>query len=85
MDHGWKSGQTVSPPEARYANYFKIGHNAFELLIDCGQCYAENDEPHIHTRIITSPAYAKALLRTLRDAIDQYEETFGVIPDEKGG
>jgi hypothetical protein len=27
------------PPEGRYANYFQIGHNAFEFIIDFGQGY----------------------------------------------
>lgn len=65
--------------EGRYANYFKIGHNAFELIIDCGQCYADNEEPHIHTRIITSPGYGKAMLKTLHDCINQYEKAYGRI------
>lgn len=79
MDHERKSGQTRNPPEGRYANYFKIGHNAFELIIDCGQCYAEKEEPQVHTRIVTSPAYGKALLRTLSESLDEYEKTHGDI------
>jgi hypothetical protein len=66
-----------NPPEGRYANYFKIGHNAFELIIDCGQCYTDNEEPQLHTRIITSPAYGKALLKTLSESLDEYEKTYG--------
>jgi len=79
MDHERKSCQTSNPPEARYANYFKIGHNAFELIIDCGQCYAENEEPQLHTRIITSPAFGKELLRTLRQSLDEYEKSYKQI------
>jgi hypothetical protein len=79
MDHEKKSGQSGASPEGRYANYFKIGHNAFELIIDCGQCYAENEEPQLHTRIITSPSYGKALLNTLRDSLDEHEKTYGRI------
>ena len=63
MDHERKSGQTSNPLEGRYVNYFKIGYNAFELIIDCGQCYADNEEPQLYTRIVTSPAYGKALLK----------------------
>jgi len=81
MDHERKSGPGGASPEGRYANYFKIGHNAFELIIDCGQCYAENEEPQLHTRIITSPAYGKALLKTLRDSLDEYEQNYGRIKD----
>ncbi len=72
----------ISPPEGRYANYFKVGHNAFEFLLDLGQFYPESAEPQIHTRIITSPIYAKALSGILRESIEQYEQTFGVIPTE---
>jgi hypothetical protein len=72
-----KSGQSTDPPEGRYANYFKIGYNAFELIIDCGQCYADDAAPQLHTRIITSPAYGKALLKTLRDSLEEYERNYG--------
>jgi hypothetical protein len=72
-----KSGQSADPPEGRYANYFKIGYNAFELIIDCGQCYADDAAPQLHTRIITSPAYGKALLKTLSDSLEEYEKKYG--------
>jgi len=79
MDDERKSGQTRNPLEGRYVNYFKIGYNAFELIIDCGQCYADNEEPQLHTRIVTSPAYGKALLKTLRDSIAEYEKAYGRV------
>jgi hypothetical protein len=72
-----KSGQSPDPPEGRYANYFKIGYNAFELIIDCGQCYADDAAAQLHTRIITSPAYGKALLKTLSDSLEEYEKNYG--------
>jgi len=68
--------------EGRYANYFKVGHNAFEFLLDFGQFYLGADSGHLHTRIITNPSYAKALLETLHEAIAQYETTFGQIRKE---
>jgi hypothetical protein len=43
--------------EGRYANYFKVGHNAFEFVFDFGQYYPEIDEAELYTRIITSPRY----------------------------
>ncbi len=66
-------------PEGRYANYFEVGHNAVEFLLDFGQFYPESNQEHRHTRIITSPIYAKALLETLRESIERYEQTFGTI------
>ena len=47
--------------EGRYANYFKVGHNAVEFVLDFGQHYSENDEAELYTRIITGPCYAKKL------------------------
>jgi hypothetical protein len=79
-------GPDVStPPQGRYANFFRVGHNAFELLIDFGQLYAGSGHAQLHTRIVTSPAYAKALSRTLRRSLDDYEDTHGsiLIDDEE--
>lgn len=70
--------------EGRYANYFKVGHNALEFLLDFGQFYPESGWPQLHTRIITSPAYAMALLRTLKESLERYEETFGPMRDQEG-
>lgn len=68
--------------EARYANYFKTGHNAFEFVVDFGQHYSDDGDVEIHTRIITTPMHAKSLLRVLQESIDQYEETFGPIDED---
>ena len=70
--------------EGRYANSFQVGHNAFEFLLDFGQVTPESEQTHFHTRIITSPVYAKALTETLRESIHQYEQAFGAIPQESG-
>jgi hypothetical protein len=77
MDSESTSGRVNNPPEGRYANYFKIGYNAFELIIDFGQCYSDNQEPQLHTRIVTSPTYGKAFLDLLRESINSYEKTYG--------
>lgn len=80
MNHDREEG----PLEGRYANYFEIGHNAFEFILDFGQLHAEKEYAAIHTRIITGPAYAKALLRTLASAIEEFEKAYGAIRDEEG-
>jgi len=67
--------------EGKYANHYRVGQNAFEFVIDFGQFYEENEQARFHTRIITSPAYAKELLVTLREAIETYEQNFGIIYD----
>lgn len=62
-------GKDVAKIERRYADYFKIGRNAFEFVLDLGQSYAENGDVNLHTRTITSPNYGKVLLETLRESI----------------
>lgn len=65
--------------EAKYANYLEVGHNPFEFRLDFGQQEGDEPEPHLHSRIITNPVYAKAFVDLLRDAVASYEETFGPI------
>ena len=68
--------------EGRYVNYFEIGHNACEFILDFGQLYAEDPEAGIHTRIVTNPAYARELVAVLNDALSQYEQSYGKLPDQ---
>jgi len=65
--------------EARYANYFTIGHNAFEFLFDFGVFCPEGSGCRMHTRVVTTPAYAKVLVETLLDSIGHFEHAFGPI------
>lgn len=69
----------TAPLEGRYANYFEVGHNAFEFLVDFGQLFPETGQAQFHTRIVTSPRYARALLDTLSEAIEQHEQIFGEV------
>jgi len=64
---------------SRYANYFKVGHNAFEFVFDFGQSQGESGDVAIHARIITAPAYAKAFMETLKESITEYEKEFDTI------
>lgn len=65
-----------SPSKGFYANYFEVGHTAFEVIIDFGQRYADKQSA-CHTRIVTSPVYARALLATLGKSLDEYALRFG--------
>jgi hypothetical protein len=73
-------GQEPARLEGRYANALKVGHNAFEFLLEFGQTTEDDSEVRCLCRIVTSPAYAKAFLQTLQESIERYEETFGRIP-----
>lgn len=67
--------------EGHYANYFKIGFNAYEFVIDFGQEYPPGAE-RIHTRIVTSPPLARSLSETLERSLRDHERKFG--PPEDG-
>ena len=60
--------------EGRYANYFAVGYNTHEFIFDFGQNFSENDQAELHTRIVTSPAYAQALYELLDHSIAEYEK-----------
>jgi hypothetical protein len=70
--------------EGRYANYFEIGHNTVEFLLDFGMKYPENETARIHTRVVTSPAYIRALLETLGGALAEYEAAHGAVARAPG-
>lgn len=65
--------------EGRYVNHFRVGHNAVEFVVDFGQSYQDQDEAHYHTRIVTSPVYARDLLAILTESIKDFESEFGKI------
>lgn len=69
--------------EGRYANFFNVGHNAFEVVLEFGQCYEGDAQPRVHTRIVTGPAYAKTLLGLLESCLRQLESDFGPVSPDK--
>jgi len=80
MEYESEPTRSTGNLQGHYANYFVIGYNAFEIVIDFGQCYSEDGAARFHTRIITSPSYATALLETLQKSLEQHEETFECNP-----
>ena len=67
-------------PEGRYANYFQIGFNAYEFVIDFGQEYPPDAE-RVHTRIVTSPRLARSLSETLERSLRDHELKYGPHKD----
>jgi hypothetical protein len=84
MDPEAHEAQDAGQIEGRYANYFQVGHNAVEFVFDFGQYFPNSEQPYLHTRIVTSPVYARALLHTLKESLDRHERTFGPIQDQEG-
>jgi hypothetical protein len=76
---GNDENESPRPPEGRYANGLQVGHNAFEFVLDFQQQYGDGMGAQTHTRVVTSPAYAKTFLETLTMSIAGYEREFGVI------
>ena len=77
-----------SPPErdhqrlvAGYANYFEVGHNAFEFLIDFGQIDPQRGAILINSRLAVGPTHAKLLARLLARSVTEHEAEFGAIAD----
>jgi hypothetical protein len=68
------------PPRAAYANYFQVGQNACEVVLDFGYAH---DEKHVVwvTRIVTTPQYAKALLQLLDESLEQHEARYGPLDE----
>jgi hypothetical protein len=59
----------MADPEGKYANYFDVGVNVSEVVIDFGQCYGQGSLPSVHTRIVTTTAYGRELLALLARSI----------------
>lgn len=53
---------------ALYANYLRVGYNAFEFFLDFGQNLPGLGGESFHTRIVTSPEHLHAFLQTLIEA-----------------
>ena len=60
--------------EDRYSNVFRIGYNAYEFIIDFGQCHPPEKE-QMHTRIVTSPTSAKDLSDLLQSCLAEHEHS----------
>ena len=63
--------------QGRYANLFRVGYNAHEMILDFGQVDPDSSGEAVHTRIITAPAHAKLLAGLLAEAVNDHDEAFG--------
>lgn len=62
-----------------YANLAMIAHSPTEFFIDFIALAPNMPQAKVQSRIIMSPENAKQLLFALRENIERYENTFGVI------
>src|SRR4051812_10272673 len=73
-----------SHPQSRYANYFRVGFNEFEFVLDLGEHRSEELLAVWHSRIVTAPSYTKEFARVLCESLEQYEARFGTIKSIPG-
>lgn len=88
-DHDQDRHAGAEMPAALYVNYFEMGHNPFEFLIDFGQfrpAMASADEHGegegatvIHSRLAMAPPYAKMLSEMLVRSVRDHEHQHGEI------
>jgi hypothetical protein len=81
-----KADNRIDAPGAQaslYVNYFELGHNPYEFLIDLGQYRPTISEKggsvNMHTMVAISPPYAKLLSQLLAAAIHEHECVHGKI------
>jgi hypothetical protein len=79
MERDQRPSRAPRPLEGRYANYFDVGYNAFEFILNFGQFQPEIGTTSQHTRIVTGPVYAKLLASMLADAVAACEREHGPI------
>ena len=65
--------------EARYANYFEVGHTDVEFILQFGQSYGSDAPAAIHTRVVTDPSYVRTLIELLERSLSQFESTHGAV------
>ncbi|MEO9779049.1 MAG: DUF3467 domain-containing protein [Sedimentitalea sp.] len=66
---------------AGYANYFEVGHNAYEFLLDFGQVDPQRGKAVINRRFALGPTHAKLLMRLMTRSVAEFEQEFGPIAD----
>ena len=79
MPESWREENQAAHLLGWYSNYFVVGHNPHEFIVDFGQHDSDDQAVKLHTRIVTGPFYAKALLDLLKASVEQYEQRFGPI------
>jgi hypothetical protein len=63
------------PREGRYANYFQVGYNANEFVLDFGQDHGEGEQV-LHSRIIMHPGYVPALIKLLSESVETWRREY---------
>lgn len=61
-------------PEPAFVNYFIVGFNDEEFVIQHGVMYEGQPEPRIVFTLVTTPGYARRLRDLLSESLEQWQE-----------
>jgi hypothetical protein len=65
-----------------YANLSFITTNNSEVILDFARFLPGNSRGKVASRIVMSPVHAKAFLKSLSEAIENFEKNFGTITQD---
>ena len=74
---------TPEVAQGHYANLSIIAHSPHEFIMDFINMVPNPPQAKVQTRVIMTPENAKNLLFALRENIERYENTFGVIEQKR--
>ncbi len=60
-----------------YANLVVVNHNETEFVLDFIYVQPQGSRAKVRSRVITSPAHLRGLIRALEKNLSSYEEKFG--------
>jgi hypothetical protein len=83
MNSAGKATEKKRPLKGRYANILRVGYNAFEFVFDFGQSFSDSEGAQSCLRIVTSPGHAKAMIKVLQQALEEFEQDFGGSASKK--
>lgn len=66
---------------AIYANYFRIGHNANEFILECCQAYDGGEEISLAQRVVFTPTSARELHVLLGNSLIQHARLIASFND----
>lgn len=64
---------------ATYANGAIVNHTFSEIIVDFAQILPNDPRVRVQSRVVMTPANAKAFLNALRENLDRFEQTHGEI------
>jgi hypothetical protein len=67
---------------AEFTNHLRVGHTVSEFYLEFGQ--DRDDQVHVHTLLVTSLPFIRAIIGTLTESMDAYEREFGPICQPEG-